>query len=277
MAKLSSRAANKMADEMVERRMQRTLFGDEVAATKKVVAKKTPAKKVVAKKAPAKRSNKITLAPAPTKTREEWLNTMATALRPVFAEVGTPIPEKVRVSCGWPHTRSLASGKGVRRVGECWDAKLSKDNTFEIFISPVLMDTKEVAGTLTHELVHAAVGLQAGHGPEFKKLALAVGLEGKMTSTTIGQGLGAWIDDQITRLGKYPHATLDTTKRKKQTTRLVKVICPNMECEHLQENERPYVARLSMSALDYGAPKCGCCNDLMVIDEKPQVKKRKAA
>ena len=36
------------------------------------------------------------------KTREEWLNAMTAALRPKFKANGTPIPAKVRISCGWP-------------------------------------------------------------------------------------------------------------------------------------------------------------------------------
>ena len=119
------------------------------------------------------------------KTRESWLLACIELLKPDFIEVGATIPDKLRASCGWPSKSGLAKKK--RRIGEAWSAKCSGDETFEIFISPVLKDGRPVLATLVHEIVHCAVGVEAGHKGPFKRIALAIGLEGKMTETVAGE------------------------------------------------------------------------------------------
>jgi hypothetical protein len=42
----------------------------------------------------------------------------------------------------------------------------------------------QIAAILAHELVHAAVGIPAGHGKAFKRVALGLGLVGPMRATT---------------------------------------------------------------------------------------------
>lgn len=137
------------------------------------------------------------------KTREQWLNRFMVASRPQFKKIGHPIPDNVRLSVGFP-------SRGVRSkaIGECWSAVSSKDNTFEIFVSPILADTPRVADVITHELVHAAVGLDKKHGAVFKKAALALGLEGKMTATTAGPEWEKWAKPILKKIGKIPHAEL---------------------------------------------------------------------
>ena len=44
----------------------------------------------------------------------------------------------------------------------------------------------QIAAILAHELVHAAVGIPAGHGKAFKRVALGLGLVGPMRATTPG-------------------------------------------------------------------------------------------
>lgn len=67
-------------------------------------------------------------------TREEWLSQLTDALRPEFLEAGGEVPERVRVTCGWPS--QSAKAKKNRRIGECWSADSSQDRHFEVFISP---------------------------------------------------------------------------------------------------------------------------------------------
>lgn len=64
------------------------------------------------------------------KTREEWLITATTKLRPLFRDMGFPLPEKIQVGCGWP--------KGGKRevIGQCFDTTWTTDETIHIFISP---------------------------------------------------------------------------------------------------------------------------------------------
>lgn len=161
------------------------------------------------------------------KTREEWLQAFAQAARPHFEAAGAPIPENVRISIGF-------SSKGQRsnRIGECWADVVSEDKHFEIFIVPALQsDSARIADILTHELIHAAVGIEAGHKAPFKRVAVALGLEGKMTATVAGDKWREWALPVLEKLGPMPGASLGGERLvaapKKQTTRMLKVECPD--------------------------------------------------
>jgi hypothetical protein len=186
-------------------------------------------------------------------TREEWLNQMTQQIAPLFQAQGCPLPAKVRISCGWPSRMAL--GK-LRAIGQCWAPEASQDQTTEIFISPCIDDLVLVLGTLVHELVHAAVGLQAGHGPLFRKLAVSLGLVGKMTSTEAGPELAATLRQLAVQVGAYPHATLDSNKSpvKKQSTRLIKLACP--KCG--------YTVRTTQKWIEQGLPICHCGEGMQV-------------
>jgi hypothetical protein len=149
-------------------------------------------------------------------SREDWLGRMVDALRPTFAEHGHPLPERIRVSCGWP-SRSALSGK-AQRIGEAWSQLCSADGAHETFLSPVLADPVEVGAVLVHELVHHAVGVQAGHKGPFRTLALAVGLTGPMRATSAGEALRVRLHALAEELGPYPHATLSGGNGKKKQT-----------------------------------------------------------
>jgi SprT-like family len=94
-------------------------------------------------------------------------------------------PDKVRTTIGWPK-RAASCG----RIGECWPPELSSDRHAETFISLELTDAAEIIATLAHELVHATMESGVGHGPPFKRCALAIGLRGPMRATSAGPALG---------------------------------------------------------------------------------------
>jgi hypothetical protein len=144
------------------------------------------------------------------------------------------------VSLGWPKRAGVCGA-----IGECWAPTASSDEYFEVFISPAIESGVEIVATLAHELVHASVGLAAGHGKLFKRCAHAIGLTGTMRATVIGVGLADWIGDFIHRAGPYPSGFL--TDAKKQTTRGLRCECP--ACG--------YLARVSRKWLDsVGPPIC---------------------
>jgi hypothetical protein len=181
-------------------------------------------------------------------TREQWLGALVDALRPTFAELGFPLPERIRVACGWP-SKSALSAKS-RRIGEAWSARCSADGAHETFLSPCLADPVEVGAVLVHELVHHAVGVEHGHKGPFRKCAVAVGLTGPMRATTAGPGLAERLQHLSAAIGPYPHAQLDANAgRKKQTTRMLKVACGDCGC----------LVRMTRQWLDtVGAPTCAC-------------------
>jgi hypothetical protein len=183
-------------------------------------------------------------------TRETYLQAATTHLAPLFEAQGYPLPP-VRASVGIP-----AGGKGgkLKRIGECWDKRASGDNTTEIFICPSQSEPVQVLAILLHELIHAAVGLECGHKGAFKRVALALGLTGKMTATTPGPELAAELAALAGTLGAYPHAALNTalSGRKKQGTRMIKLECQDCgwSCRTAQKN------------VDAGLPTCHCGGDI---------------
>jgi hypothetical protein len=120
----------------------------------------------------------------------------------------------------------------------------------------VIDDPVEALAILAHELVHAAVGSDAKHGPKFRKVALAIGLEGKMTSTVAGDELEEKLQKIVKTLGDYSHGALSPkAKKTTQGTRLIKVECECGCC-----------ARMTRKWLDaVGAPMCGCGSQMQEV------------
>ncbi len=183
-------------------------------------------------------------------TREAWLNAMTDLLRPDFEEADATLPNNVRMTCGFPSRGGRPGKKQV--LGECWPSGRSEDEHFEVFITPMRHDSVTVAGILIHELVHTAIGCECKHRGQFRLVALAMGLEGKMTETHVGEGLKAKLEDYIDRLGPYPHASLNLTEKPPQSTRMKKIICPSCG----------YLARTSARWLDTGVPTCPCGTEM---------------
>lgn len=213
--------------------------------------------------------------------REAWLNYVAQRMAPMFQQLAAPLPEKVRIAIGFTST-----GKRGNRIGECWDNRCSVDGHFEIFIRPDLTESEDmmplqVAAILAHELVHAAVGIPAGHGPDFRRVAKGLGLQGKMTATVPGPDFEAAIAPILADAGPLPHGRLKTsadaprgpgegegegeggevktTGPKKQTKRHIKCLCT--ECG--------YTARTSRKWLDQvGPPHCPAHGQMEVIEDE---------
>jgi hypothetical protein len=170
---------------------------------------------------------------ASSQRRHAWLETATAELRSRFTAANYSTPDNLRVSLGWPK-RAGACGA----IGECWAPSASSDQYFEVFISPAIGSGVDIIGTLTHELVHASVGLAAGHRGPFKRCAQAVGLTGPMRATVIGVELADWIDAFLYRVGPYPSGFLTDAKR--QTTRLARCEC--LICGYLARVTRKWLS-----------------------------------
>jgi hypothetical protein len=196
--------------------------------------------------------------------RESWLNDVAGRLRPAFAQLGAPLPDRLRIAIGFPST-----GQRAKATGECWDSTASADGTFEILIRPDLAEADgvlalAVAAALAHELVHAAVGIQAGKGPAFRRVALGIGLIGLMRATAPGPAFLALVQPILDAVGLLPHARLQTdrksaevdpegeeattnTRPRKQANRHVKCACTT--CGYLTRTARKWLDQV-------GPPHC---------------------
>ena len=189
-------------------------------------------------------------------SREDWLIAALGELRPAFDMAGFPLPQAIRIACGFP-LNARRSGA----IGECWANTASADNTIEILISPVIADPARVFDILVHELAHATDGAM-NHGAPFQRVALAMGLVATGTgkqpfkSTGPGPGFDAAYGAIIESLGAYPHAALSFSERPKQTTRMLKAVCPSCG----------YTVRLSQKWAAMGLPLCGTDGEQFQIE-----------
>lgn len=179
--------------------------------------------------------------------REQWLQALAIKARPVIAggvELGGDEESAVRLSCGFPP----ASGRIKAQAGLV-PPSASDDDTAEIFVSPEVSDTEQVA-RLVLPLLIAVQAQDWKGGAKSKRIAESFGLNGE-------NNLPARFSDILQDLGAYPHASLTIPAKAKQSTRLIKVSCP-------ADN---YIARVSRSTLNnLGAPICPACNQSLRED-----------
>lgn len=186
------------------------------------------------------------------KTREAWLMAAVKAMTPWFAEVdGNDIPQ-VRISVGWSK-RAKSNAIGV-----CWHRECSADETNEILIVPTLDEPVRILDVVLHEMVHASDNGASKHSGYFRKTAVALGLEGKMTATVAGDELRERLTKLASKLGDYPHAALNPSAGTvgKQGTRMIKVACPDESCG--------YTVRTTMKWIQVGLPTCMCGTEMEV-------------
>lgn len=192
-------------------------------------------------------------------TREAYLTALIDRLRPVFDSAGYPLPDvALRVSCSFPSKLALSTKN--RAVGQCWDSEATTDGSIHLLISPVLSDPIEIAATLVHELVHAAIGCDKKHGPDFKRAMQAVGLTGKPTHTVASESLRGDLEKILSTLGDYPHAAITpkALDAKRQKNRQLKISC----------SQDDYILRGAKATLDKGIPPCPICGNILELESK---------
>jgi len=205
----------------------------------------------------------------PAQNRETWLEEMTKQfVIPHFSECGfeylefSSLPIKFSVSF-IEGVRS--SGKKMKAIGAHYSHHFSSGGEQHILIHPSLENSNKVVGVLIHELIHAQLPIDAGHGKEFRNIAVKVGLCGKMTATEETEELQEKISSWVKKLGDYPHTSFDVSKsRKKQTTRMLKTMCmsDNEDC-----GKGHYKTRMSRSLIEnFGSPVCPNCGNQMEVD-----------
>ena len=177
--------------------------------------------------------------------REKWLlEFTAMAGQDIFGPAGYTLPA-VHVSVGFP-----TASENSKVAGACHSRASSADNINQIFITPALDDSLEIASTLLHELAHAIDDCQNGHKGPFKTICDAIGLVGPLTSTTLGDAVAIQCNDIIDVLGPIPHAALKSAK-KKQTSRQLKVECG--ACAAVMRMSKKYLELIDVTS------HCPCC------------------
>lgn len=179
--------------------------------------------------------------------RETWLQAAIEEMAPWFKQVSANEVPKIRVSCAW--AKRAAKGS----IGWCWHREVSAVGINEIQISPEIDDPEKVLHVLLHEMIHASDNGESKHRGYFRRTAMALGLEGKMTATVPSDELKPKLVDLAVKLGPYPHAALNPTARiGKQGTRMLKVVCP----------DDGYTLRTTKKWIDLGLPTCPCGNEM---------------
>ena len=135
-------------------------------------------------------------------TREEWLRALALKIVPVIEAVTGEAFPQFRVSCSWPARGGLKKVGTV--LGQCWQPVASSDQHWEIFISPLVDDPREVTRILAHELCHAAAP-NAGHKKRFQVVAGGIGLCAPWTSTPTTEAFWAWAEPLLGEMPAYGH------------------------------------------------------------------------
>ena len=132
--------------------------------------------------------------------REQWLTRVAALLRPWFARHGLEVPTKVRLGVG-------ALAPNARTLGVCYPAP-DRAGFRHVTISPFIDDPFLVSAVLAHELIHAGLPPEEGHGPRFREAARSIGFEGRLTEVSPGPLLRAQLAAVVRRAGPYPHVAL---------------------------------------------------------------------
>ncbi|MBT7609410.1 MAG: hypothetical protein HN576_06625 [Bacteriovoracaceae bacterium] len=174
--------------------------------------------------------------------REEWLNK---AIDFFYSDLMSCFDKsKTRASVGFPKNSKTA-------IGQVWSSLCSKDETFEVFINPEIGNTVRALDILAHELTHINVGLDMGHNHVFAREVKRLGLEGRPTATYAGEAFKQSAEEFIKLEGEYPHAEMQISGYRKQTTRMIKIHCE--ECG--------LIARISKKYIEEGRIPFCLCND----------------
>jgi hypothetical protein len=209
---------------------------------------------------------------APTVTainREHWLHLFAEAVTPLIEKrAGITVPlKKTRLSCSFPKGRATPNRKTGRFTsGQCFHADSFKSGLHEILINPIRDDRYDIAETVIHELIHASLVKGTGHKAPFARAAKAVGLEGKPTETVLSTELRETLGPILDQIGPYPHKKIDGEWGRKQTTRLLKVMC--VDCGYVNEQGNGYTARITLTWIENaGLPTCPCGATMSLIEK----------
>lgn len=180
-------------------------------------------------------------------TRESWLSEAVEKLRSWFPEQGAEVPAKVVPLCGF-----VPGASPKKALGCAHDPVWAKDSkTWHVFISPVLDDTVRVLDVLLHELIHCAVGIDEGHKGEFRRVAKAFGLAGKMTATYAEEGSELYerLAEVSKELGTYPHNSMQVPERGKRAK-------SNGWLRYKSLNEESYKVVVSPKSVEEFGPPC---------------------
>lgn len=162
-------------------------------------------------------------------TREAWLRACLTRVTAGWP-VGSDLPENTRISVGFPQK---ARGRGAGRVIESYEPAQSEGGNWEIFVSPTMADSLEVARAVAME----AARIATRRSPTAREI----------------ETLGERARRVCETLPPYPHTALKVgaaapgkVPAERPGSRLIKVTCPGCD----------YTMRITRKWLRVKVPVC---------------------
>ena len=165
----------------------------------------------------------------------QWLQDSLPELqKSIFGPAKLTIPKKLRLNVGMMPGKT---GQNNRTLGVCYKAHVNNGvNLITLNIATTDRENSErILDILCHEIIHAIDNNENGHGPVFKKMALAIGLEGKMTATTATKKLTKKLAKVVKKIGEFPEQAINLHGLRQDTNRNIKLQCQGTEdigCAH---------------------------------------------
>lgn len=186
--------------------------------------------------------------------REGWLTQLAKEVLPLY--VGYRLMPH-RLTCGWPVRKGLAHKE--RTIGECHFPRMT-NGYHDIFVSPTLDDSVEVAGVVCHELAHVAAGHKAGHKAGFVRVCKHVGLtKNPPRCAAPGNALEEKLRKITDKMGAYPHSKIQGVVKPVRAKDSVTMVCNVCGCR----------LRITLKWLtSAGNPRCGCGGRTQIAEEE---------
>ena len=127
--------------------------------------------------------------------------------------------------------KTIANHNLGKAVGLCYSTQYSPDQKIRrIEIDRETSDTLNVLEIVAHEVSHAIHPDYTGHKGAYVDAVFSVfKLAGIPTITAVSSEFVEIIESWLKKSGSYPYLKF-VDKRKKQTTRMVKLYCPDLDC-----------------------------------------------
>ena len=187
----------------------------------------------------------------------------------VFRPHGFKVPKNIRINVSEMRTANKTTAHTT--LGRCYPThfttgkhdnpapKREQVNIIQMNIATTGKDNSvNVLDTLAHELIHAIDDNKSGHkkGGAFDKMARAIGLEGKLTSTYAGEELKGRLNGIIKTIGKFPLQEVNLEGLRRDTNRNLKVRCYDTEndCDHGFNTNRYRIEQMISRT-------CLCCGE----------------
>ena len=202
---------------------------------------------------------------------------------------------ELAIQSGWGSRENLGTGLTVHisdtrgrktsananlghAVGICWHSITSEGNHRRIEIDRETSDTMKALEIVAHEVSHAVTPEDTGHKGAFVELVFGVfKLGGIPTATAPTEEFQQLIWNWLEQNGTYPHIRF-VDRRPKQTTRMVKLACADINCAGATEksvrNNEGTIWRMSSAVVLKSADRITCpvCQgwDIILPEDMPQ-------